>query len=90
LRAADLDEINVDELGPEGSDLVKATEVGQPTAIFAASGGLAVMYVCDRQDGAEALPSRDDLKGSLKNRELGMISERELRNLRREATIIYR
>ena len=90
LRAADLDEINVDELGPEGSDLVKATEIGQPTAIFAASGGLAVMYVCDRQDGAEALPSRDDLKGSLKNRELGMISERELRNLRREATIIYR
>ncbi|WP_340692770.1 peptidylprolyl isomerase [Hyphomonas sp.] len=90
LRAADLDEINVDELGPEGSDLVKSTEIGQATAIFAASGGLAVMYVCDRQDGAEALPSRDDLKGSLKNRELGMISERELRNLRREATIIYR
>ena len=48
------------------------------------------MYVCARDDGAEALPSRDDLKGSLKNRELGMISERELRNLRREATIIYR
>ncbi|WP_373008324.1 peptidylprolyl isomerase [Hyphomonas sp.] len=90
LRAADLDEINVDELGPEGSDLVKATEIGQPTAIFAASGGLAVMYVCAREDGAEALPSRDDLKSSLKNRELGMISERELRNLRREATIIYR
>ena len=90
LRSADLDEINVDELGPEGRDLVMATEVGQPTAIFAASGGLAVMYVCGRQDGAEALPSRDDLKGSLKNRELGMISERELRNLRRDATIIYR
>jgi peptidyl-prolyl cis-trans isomerase SurA len=90
LRAADLNEINVEELGPEGKSLVLATEVGQATDIFAASGGLAVMYVCDRQDGAEALPSREDLKGSLKNRELGMISERELRNLRREATIIYR
>ena len=90
LRAADLDEINVDELGPEGKDLVMQVDVGQPTAIFAASGGLATMYVCARNDGAEALPSRDDLKGSLKNRELGMISERELRNLRREATIIYR
>ena len=90
LRAADLDEINVNELGPEGKSLVLATEVGQATDIFAASSGLAVMYVCARQDGAEALPSREDLKGSIKNRELGMISERELRNLRRDATIIYR
>lgn len=90
LRAADLNEINVEELGPEGKSLVLATEVGQATDIFAASGGLAVMYVCNRQDGAEALPSREDLKGSIKDRELGMISERELRNLRREATVIYR
>ena len=39
---------------------------------------------------SQALPSRDDLKSSLKGRELNMISERELRNLRRDATIIYR
>jgi peptidyl-prolyl cis-trans isomerase SurA len=90
LRSGDLDDINVDDLGPEGKSLVLETEVGQPTQIFAASGGLALMYVCSREDGAEALPSREDIKGSLKNRELGMISERELRNLRREATIIYR
>jgi peptidyl-prolyl cis-trans isomerase SurA len=90
LRANDLDEINIEELGPEGKALILAVEVGQPTEIFAASGGLAVMYVCAREDGAEALPSRDDLKGSLRSRELSMISERELRNLRREATIIYR
>ncbi len=90
LRHADLDDVSVDELGPEGRDMVLATEVGQPTQIFAAGGGLAVMYVCRREDGAEALPSRDDLRDSLKDRELNMISERELRDLRREATIIYR
>jgi peptidyl-prolyl cis-trans isomerase SurA len=48
------------------------------------------MYVCRREEGAEALPSREDLKNSLKGRELNMISERELRDLRRDATIIYR
>jgi peptidyl-prolyl cis-trans isomerase SurA len=48
------------------------------------------MYVCRRQDGAEALPSKDDMKNSIKARELNMISERELRNSRRDATIIYR
>lgn len=90
LRHADLDDIDVEELGSEGKALVLATEVGQPTEIFAAGGGLAVMYVCRREDGAEALPSRDDLKGRLKDQELNMISERELRDLRREATIIYR
>jgi len=90
LRHADLTDINVDELGTEGKDLVLAADVGQPTEIFAAGSGLAVMYVCRREDGAEALPSRDDLKSRLKDQELSMISERELRDMRREATIIYR
>lgn len=90
LRAQDITDINVEELGPEGRSLVLETDVGKPTEIFAVSSGLAVMYVCRRQDGAEALPSREDLKGSLKSRELNMISERELRNTRRLATIIYR
>ncbi len=90
LRHADLTDIDVEELGPEGKDLVLAADVGQPTEIFAAGRGLAVMYVCRREDGAEALPSRDDLKERIKNQELSMISERELRDMRREATIIYR
>ena len=90
LRFGDLKDINVDELGAEGRDRVLATEVNQPTDIFSAGSGVAVMYVCRREDGADALPSMDDLKSNLKNKELGMISERELRDMRREATIIYR
>ena len=90
LRAQDINDINVEELGPEGRSLVLAADVGSPTEIFAVSSGLAVMYVCRREDGAEALPSREDLKGTLKSRELSMISDRELRNARRLATIIYR
>lgn len=90
LRAQPLEDINIDELGPEGKSMVESAEIGKPTPIFAVSGGLATMYVCRREEGAEALPSRDDLKNSLKGRELNMISERELRNLRRDATIIYR
>lgn len=90
LRAQDLTDIDVVELGEEGRALVMGTEVGQPTEVFAVGGGLGVMYVCRREDGAEALPSREDLKGSIKARELNMISERELRNSRRDATIIYR
>ncbi|MGA1341781.1 MAG: peptidylprolyl isomerase [Hyphomonas sp.] len=90
LRAQDLTDIDISELGEEGRQLVLATEVGAPSEIFAIGSGLAVMYVCRRQDGAEALPSREDLKNSIKGRELDMISDRELRNSRRDATIIYR
>jgi peptidyl-prolyl cis-trans isomerase SurA len=90
LRSQDLNDIDIVELGEEGRDLVLSTEVGKPTQIFAIGGGLAVMYVCRREDGAEALPSKEDLKSSIKARELNMISERELRNTRRDATIIYR
>lgn len=90
LRSQDITDINVEELGPEGRSLVLATDVGQPTEIFAVNSGLAVMYVCRREDGAEALPSKEDMKSSIKARELDMISERELRNARRMATIIYR
>lgn len=90
LRSQDIEDINVDELGPEGRSLILATQPGQATEIFATGSGLAVMYVCRRTDGAEALPSRDDLKSSIKAREMGMISDRELRNSRRQATIIYR
>lgn len=90
LRASKLEDMDVETLGPEGRALVMATEVGQPTSFFPASGGLATMYVCRKDEGAEALPSREDLKDNLKNRELSMISERELRDMRRKATIIYR
>lgn len=90
LRASKLQDMDVDTLGPEGRSLVMETAVGQHTTFFPASGGLATMYVCRKDEGAEALPSRDDLKDNLKNRELVMISERELRDMRRKATIIYR
>ncbi len=90
LRAQDMTDIDVVELGEEGRGLVLGAAVGSPTEIFAIGGGLAVMYVCRRQDGAEALPSKEDMKNSIKARELNMISERELRNSRRDATIIYR
>ncbi|MEO1304370.1 MAG: peptidylprolyl isomerase, partial [Pseudomonadota bacterium] len=90
LRSVELDDLNVDELGPEGREMVLQTDIGSPTDIFAQSGTLAVMYVCDRQNNVEALPNREQIEDRLFSEQLGMISERSLRNLRREATIIRR
>lgn len=90
LRSVALDDLNVEDLGPEGKAMVLNTAIGQATDIFAQSGSLAVMYVCDRQDNVESMPSRDQIEDRLYSQQLGMISERSLRNLRREATIIRR
>ena len=90
LRSVTLSDLDVDDLGPEGRSMVLNTEIGQSTDIFAQSGTLAVMFVCDRRDDVEALPNRDQIEDRLYSQQLGMISERSLRNLRREATIIRR
>ena len=90
LRSVLLNDLNVEDLGPEGKNMVMTTTVGEATDIFAQSGTLAVMYVCDRRDDVEAVPSRDQIEDRLYGEQLGMISERSLRNLRREATIIRR
>lgn len=90
LRSVTLNDLNVDDLGPEAKSMVTTTPIGEATDIFAQSGTLAVMYVCDRRDDVEAVPSRDQIEDRLYSEQLGMISERSLRNLRREATIIRR
>ena len=88
LKAMVLTDLNLDDLGPEGKSMVRATETDNHTEIFAQSGTLASMFVCDRQDNVETLPNRDQVEDRLYSQQLGMISERSLRNLRREATIL--
>lgn len=90
LMYAPLGLVNIDELGAEGAELVSQTEIGSATDIFAMSAGLAVIFVCGREDGVENIPSRAQIEDRLVNQQLGMMSERTLRNLRREATIIRR
>lgn len=90
LRAVKLEDLNVADLGPEGRSMVEQTPIGASTDIFATSGTIAVMFVCDRDEDIANLPTRDQLEDRLYGQQLGMISERSLRNLRREATIIRR
>ena len=54
-------------------------------------GDLASTFVvCNRETGGSGVPDRTEIEGRLREQELTMLSERYLRNLRREATIITR
>lgn len=88
LKAAAIEGIKIDELGPEGRDMVLNTAIGSYTDVFSQSGKLALLYVCAREDDVENLPTKIEVENRLYAEQLGMISERSLRNLRREATII--
>lgn len=88
LSAASLGRIALSELAPDAAARIEPVPVGGATEPFASGNGLAVMYVCERTDEVDALPSPEQVENRLFGQQLSMISDRELRNLRREATII--
>jgi peptidyl-prolyl cis-trans isomerase SurA len=65
---------------------------GQTTPAFAVGTGAGVLMVCAREvamRGVE-LPSREEVEDELFQAQLGMLAQRYLNNLRREATILTR
>ena len=90
LEASDLSDVRLSDLGPEAQAMIDAVEIGGHTDIMAMGGSLGVMYLCNREQSGDTLPTRDQIEDQLYGRQLNMISQRELRNLRREATIIQR
>lgn len=88
LVLADLGEVNLAELATEPQNLLKDLQAGKLSAPLKISRGWASIAVCSRRDGAANLPSDDQVENQLYGRELSMISERELRNARLEATIL--
>ena len=90
LSAASLGRIPVSDLSDEAAARIEATATGAPTDVFESAGSIAVMFVCEREETGGSLPNADQIENQLFGQQLSMISERALRNLRREATIIRR
>lgn len=88
LVMADLGTVNLTELSAEAQEKVTSLKAGELSSPFKMSRGWASIAVCNRHDGAANLPSNDQVENQLYGRELGMISDRELRNARLEATIL--
>ncbi|MEO9969486.1 MAG: peptidylprolyl isomerase [Hyphomonadaceae bacterium] len=88
LLGVDLGTTRLSDLADAPQALLVDLESGDTTVPFEMSAGWASLYVCKRTDGAEGLPSRDQIENQLFGEQLGLISERELRNARREATIL--
>lgn len=88
LFAADLGTLKLTELADQPLSLISDLQEGQFSAPFEMSRGHAALMLCDRNDAAEGLPTNDQVENQLYGREINMISERELRNMRNDATIL--
>lgn len=89
-QIVDMGETVEAELSTEVRARITNVEDGKATAVYEAPNGLAALVVCARQTGGGGLPSRQEVENRLFDQEMAMLSQRYLRNLRREATIITR
>ena len=90
VTSVTLGQIKETDLNPEMQARVAATAVGEGSSPYSASAGMASIFVCARAADGAGIPSRDQVENTLYGRQLGMVSERALRDLKREATIIRR
>ena len=86
----DLGEATESDLSAEVRGRIEGVEDGTASAIYETPTGLASLVVCARQASGGGVPSRQEVENRLYEQELAMLSQRYLRNLRRDSTIITR
>lgn len=86
----DLGATSESDLSPAIRDRVNGVAAGHATPVQRDGDSVNFIFVCSRQTGGGGVPSRDEIEQRLRSGELNMLSERYLRNLRREASIITR
>ncbi len=86
----DLGEATEVDLSQEVRDRIANVEDGTASAIYESGEGLAALVVCARQSVGGGVPTRQEVENRLYEQELAMLSQRYLRNLRRDSTIITR
>jgi peptidyl-prolyl cis-trans isomerase SurA len=87
---ADLGQAQEAQLAPAIRDRINGVGVGRASPVVADGDQVSTIVVCARETGGGGVPDRSQIEDRLREQELAMLSERYLRNLRREATIITR
>lgn len=90
VNILDLGTTTESDLSPAIRDRISGVAAGSAAAVQAAGDSANTFVVCSRATGGGGLPDRREIEERLRQAELSMLSERYLRNLRREATIITR
>jgi peptidyl-prolyl cis-trans isomerase SurA len=86
----DLGQTTEADLSPAIRERISGVAAGRASLAQVSGDQASIVVVCGRQTGGGDVPSRSEIEDRLRDQEMSMLSERYLRNLRREATIITR
>lgn len=86
----DLGQTVESDLAASIRDRINGVETGRASPVIVDGEQVNMIVVCSRETGGGGLPDREEIAERLREQELGLLAERYLRNLRREATIITR
>jgi peptidyl-prolyl cis-trans isomerase SurA len=89
VKSETMNDIPLQQVADAFRPALEKVEAGQSTDVIdlPENAGKMVFYVCKRASGTPGLPTRETVYDRLFNQELGMVAERYLRDLKREATI---
>jgi peptidyl-prolyl cis-trans isomerase SurA len=90
LSVVDLGQASEADLSPTIRERIAGVATGAASAVQDNDGQASVIVVCNRQTAGGGVPTREEISDRLFQQEMELLSERYLRNLRREATIIQR
>jgi peptidyl-prolyl cis-trans isomerase SurA len=86
----DLGRTSEAELSAAVREAITGVGAGDASPVTVNGEQASFIVVCARETGGGGVPDRDEIEARLREQEMTMLSERYLRNLRREATIITR
>lgn len=89
-EVVDLGRAVENDLSADVRDRISSVANGRASGAVVSGDTANIFIVCQREAGGAAVPSREEIEARLREREMSMLSDRYLRNLRREATIITR
>ena len=87
---SDLGQISANALIPQVRQALSNVEAGQATPLLETAAGLQAFVVCDKGIGGPGVPTRQQIEGQLIDQQVSLLARRWLRDLRRDAAIIYR
>lgn len=86
----DLGQTQESDLSPAIRERINGVEVGRASPVQVQGDQASTVVVCARETGGGGIPPAEEIEARLREQELTMLSDRYLRNLRSEATIITR
>lgn len=87
-KVVDLGDVAQADLSDIMAEAVDKLTQGQTSEVLTIGQTSSVLVVCSRAAEGEGLPTREEIENRLFDQELAMLSQRYLRNLRRESTVI--